>query len=149
MQATDGNLDAYGDVFRHDPNSLIFIHERPSGTDSGDNYFAAAHVQAMSGSDLGRINAGADRVAVFTLDYTTASGLNDSIIVLLGNGDGTLSRSTYYSYRVEPPGSAIAALSPVDVVLADLNDDGLLDVITANASGSVSVFLNSYTNIEE
>jgi len=150
---TDPNgivFDGYADVFRHDPNTLIFIHERPSGADTGDNYFAAIDLDTMTGTDIGRINAGTDRDLVFTLDYGIGEeDPPDQICVRLGNGDGTLSRSALYSYNIQPPGDSLSATNPGDVVLVDLNDDGLLDIVTANSSSTVSVFLNSYTPIEE
>jgi hypothetical protein len=63
-------------------------------------------------------------------DYNIARG--NSIAVLLGKGDGTFRK--YVSY---PTGSA-----PEYVATADLNGDGILDLVTANELGNtVSVLL--------
>lgn len=143
------NDAGYCDVFRHDPSSYDFIHERPSGTDTGDNYGLATDV-TLGGGVIGRVNGGTQRDVVFVANYPANIG-GDSVIVLLGNGDGTLYRTTYYSFAVEPPGSdSNEAEAPADVILVDLNDDGLLDVVTTNtATKTASVFLNSFTEVEE
>ena len=67
------------------------------------------------------------------LDVALAASDNDSIVVLLGNGDGTLEHPTAYSTGI--------ASNPVFVAVADLNDDHHLDLVNANSDKSnVGVF---------
>jgi VCBS repeat protein/List-Bact-rpt repeat protein/FG-GAP repeat protein len=61
------------------------------------------------------------------------SGPDNTISVLLGNGDGT------FQGHVDYPSGA----NPFSVAVADLNGDGKADVVTANiSSNTVSIFLN-------
>jgi hypothetical protein len=53
----------------------------------------------------------------------TSCGALGSLSVLLGNGDGTFQPATTYSSGGDDPG---------DVVVADLNNDGKLDLVIAN-----------------
>jgi len=71
------------------------------------------------------------------LDLAVACGGSDSVSVLLGMGDGDygLYGIHYTSYPV--------ASSPVSLVAADLNGDGVADLVTANsASNSVSALVS-------
>ena len=61
----------------------------------------------------------------------------DTANVLLGNGDGTFSPGTQQSAPASP-------LRPFQVAVADLNGDGIPDIVTANRSDdSVSVLLGN------
>ena len=69
------------------------------------------------------------------LDLVSANQGDNSITVLLGNGDGTFQ-----------PGSTFpTGPSPHGIVIVDLNNDGQQDVATADQSqpGKVSVLLNA------
>jgi len=73
---------------------------------------------------------GDGRLDLALSDYNVSQG--NSVVVLLGKGDGTFRK--YVSYLT---GSA-----PEYVATADLNGDGILDLVTANElSGTVSVLL--------
>jgi WD40 repeat protein len=63
------------------------------------------------------------------LDIVTADQIDDTVSVLLGNGDGTFRLDATY-----PVGS-----EPTAVAVGDFRGDGILDIITANADGTVSV----------
>ncbi|MDC0678921.1 FG-GAP repeat domain-containing protein [Sorangium atrum] len=70
------------------------------------------------------------------LDVVTSNFVGSSLSVLLGNGDGTLQSATNYS--------APGANTPNDVAVADVNGDGKLDLISANANGqTLSVWLGN------
>jgi hypothetical protein len=67
-------------------------------------------------------------------DIITANASDNTVSVLLGNGDGTFS---------EPHPDDPVDTQPVAVAIADLNMDGHPDLVTANSVGnSVSVLLN-------
>src|SRR5206468_1867864 len=58
---------------------------------------------------------------------------DNTVSVLLGNGDGTFQPHVDYA----------SGASPLGIAVADLNRDGKADIVTANAAdGTVSVFLN-------
>jgi hypothetical protein len=66
------------------------------------------------------------------LDLATANYSDNTVSVLLGNGDGTFGAHTEFT----------TATSPQGIVVADFNSDGKLDLATANASGnSISILL--------
>jgi hypothetical protein len=67
-------------------------------------------------------------------DLIVADRYDDTVNVLLGNGDGTF----------QPPVSYPVDTWPVAVAVADLNGDGKLDIITANGRGNdLSVLLGN------
>ncbi len=71
------------------------------------------------------------------VDIVTANLGDDTASVLLGNGDGTFSFGTQQSVPAPP-------LAPFQVVVADVNGDGIPDIITANRpDNSVSVLLGN------
>jgi len=70
------------------------------------------------------------------LDALTANSSGNSASVLLGNGEGTFRAPTVYALS--------SGASPVRVVVADVNGDGRLDLLTANSGGSsASVLLGN------
>jgi len=69
-----------------------------------------------------------------------ASNEYGTVVVALGNGDGTLGSAT--SYKVSPIISIDGGQYLASIALGDVNGDGSLDIVTANfATGTVSVFL--------
>jgi FG-GAP-like repeat len=84
--------------------------------------------------------AGASPLAVVTadfnhdgrLDLATANAGDNTVSVLLGNGDGTF----------QPAQPSATGATPASVAVGDFNTDGKLDLATANQGGSdVSVLL--------
>jgi hypothetical protein len=70
------------------------------------------------------------------LDVITSNGNGSSTGVLLGTGTGTFGSATIYSLGEEK--------YPTDIAVGDMNGDGKLDILTANAnSNTVSVLLNT------
>lgn len=71
------------------------------------------------------------------LDLVVANAGNDTISVLLGNGDGTFRQRTDY-----PTGS-----NPLYVALGDFNGDGATDIAVANNAGNtVTIYYNQETS---
>ncbi|MGA9567557.1 MAG: FG-GAP-like repeat-containing protein [Candidatus Korobacteraceae bacterium] len=60
-----------------------------------------------------------------------------TVSVLLGNGDGTFMTQTMAQTNFVSPNG------PVSLTHADLNGDGRLDLVTANTSNSVSVYMGN------
>lgn len=60
-------------------------------------------------------------------------GVSASFSLYVGRGDNTFS----------PPFSVSAPVDVVDVEDADMNGDGIIDLVSVNAAGSVSVFLGN------
>jgi hypothetical protein len=77
------------------------------------------------------------KLDIVSTDFSSGAiggaGEGTAISLLLGNGDGTFQSPVQYS----------VGIGPVNVVAADLNGDGSLDLVTANEdSNDVSVLLN-------
>jgi hypothetical protein len=70
------------------------------------------------------------------LDLATSNAVSGDVSVLLGNGDGTLQPARAYS--VSAPGSF--SLGSFSLEAADVNGDGVLDIVTSNSiSNDLSV----------
>ena len=66
------------------------------------------------------------------LDIAVANPLNNTVTILLGNGDGTFTTGQTLSVGIDPSGLAVG----------DFNGDGRLDLAVADAgSDNVMVFL--------
>jgi hypothetical protein len=81
------------------------------------------------------------------LDLATADGQqvngqtgNAEMTILLGNGDGTFRLGGHYASPGLPSSDT---LNPEDVVAADLNNDGKLDVIVSDYDDNINVFLGN------
>lgn len=136
----DGNLDlVVFDNGESGPNATVLL-----GNGDGTFQIPAKTVPTVTnaaGGPLVDVNGDgkADLVYISFVPTSVGSGEYanaDTVSVVLGNGDGTF--STGYSF---PTGS-----NPRKVIAADVNGDGLMDLITANQDGqSVTILLNSGT----
>lgn len=71
-------------------------------------------------------------------DLIVACGLANRLLVLQGQGDGTVYESGSYTL-----GSGSTGQGPQVVIAVDINDDGLADLITANrSSADITVLKN-------
>jgi hypothetical protein len=96
----------------------------------GDGSFQGVFRQYVDPSAI----AAADFNADGKLDVVTADPWAETVSVLLGHGDATLT----------PPIDHAAGAQPMAVATGDFNGDGRADVAAANAgSGNVSVLLNN------
>ena len=69
-------------------------------------------------------------------DIVVTNDLDNNVGVFLGNGNGAFQPQVTFA-----TGGGPYSGGPFVVAVADLNDDGRLDLVTANQSGSVSVLL--------
>ena len=80
-------------------------------------------------------------------DLVVTDGFSDTVSVLLGNGDGTFQAPREFAVGAFVPGSSTGLLLSLfrrDVVLADFNQDGHLDIAVTNKdSGDISVLLGN------
>jgi hypothetical protein len=100
---------------------------------NGDGTFGAREI-VSAGNNPGRPAVG-DLDGDGILDLVMSNRLNNSISVLLGNGDGTFEAPQRYSAGER--GSLGGGRA-----LADLNGDGLLDLVASNVNQEVSVLLH-------
>lgn len=66
------------------------------------------------------------------LDVAVSNALTNDLSVLFGNGDADL----------QPPMTMPVGMAPTDIAAADVNNDGLTDLITAGLGSGASVLLN-------
>lgn len=90
---------------------------------------------AFSAVAVGDVNGDGklDVIVAESGDYFGSPAGAGDLLVYFGNGNGTVQPATIY---------AAARTNPLSVVLADVNRDGKLDVITDNIPGSMFVYLN-------
>ncbi len=119
----------------------LFIHERdPNNPDAKDHYFVgepqtifgAARAVAVGRLDLD--NRPDVAIAVAGADFVP-----DKVAVLLGKGNGRFKRPAKRWTTV--PDGWPPQLGLVDIAIADLNGDGLNDVVTSNFR-TISVLIN-------
>ena len=86
----------------------------------------------LNGDTMADLNGHTAADPNFGADIVIANPVDNNVIVLMGNGNGTF----------QPPEVYAVGLDPVAVALGDFNKDGYPDIITANNGGnSVSVLL--------
>jgi len=107
-------------------------------------YVLAIGESSLGGIDIGNLNGGTRRDVAVT-ESKSGEGI-DLVDVLVGNGDGTFQRDAsgnpiVYRFSTSPaPGFG---QGPDDVIIVDLNDDGVPDLVTSNRTKDVTVLINS------
>ncbi len=127
----DGNLDLA--VTNSGDNTVsILLNQNCSNLPAALCVFAPASVSPIVGSGPAAIST-ADMNADGFLDLVVANSSGNSVSVLLGDGTGAFN-------AVVPQGQPdfSTGAAPQAVVLGDFNQDGRLDIVTSNASGSFS-----------
>jgi hypothetical protein len=127
----DGNLDLA--VTNSTDNTVsILLNQNCTSLPVALCAFAPAPTSPAVGLGPAAISI-ADMNADGFLDLVVANSSDNSVSILLGDGAGNFQ-------SVVPQGQTnfSTGASPQAVVLADFNDDGRLDIVTSNASGSYS-----------
>jgi hypothetical protein len=130
----DGFLDIAVTNGTDNTVSILLNQNCPSVAAVACTFMAATSGAVPVGGDPVAIAAG-DLNADGFLDLVVANSAGNNVSVLLGNGTGAFT-------AVEAPEGApnfSTGNAPDGVVLGDLNQDGRLDIMTSNQSGSYSV----------
>ena len=129
----DGNLDL---AAGNDVNGTLLVISLGYGdgafnTVSGSPFGVSGSVNSIAVGDFN--GDGKLDLAIATVDLTAAR--SGSVIILLGNGDGTFTQAA---------GSPTSLSGPYAVAAADFNGDGKLDLaVTSNGSNTVSILLGN------
>jgi len=71
-------------------------------------------------------------------------GAAGTLTVYLNNGDGTFHTGVYYSAGTESVDNTVANIAPQAVTIADVNGDGLNDIVSSNPKGGdVTILLGN------
>jgi hypothetical protein len=129
----DGFLDIAVANSSDNTVSILLNQNCPSVAPAACTFTPASVSPSVSGSPLAI--ATGDLNADGFLDLVAADASANMVTVLLGNGTGA------FTAAVPPQNSPnfSTGSGPDGVVLADFNQDGRLDIITSNRSGSYSV----------
>lgn len=140
------------------------------GTAGPTTWFAAATVFAVQNEPLGLAladlgssegaNATTALAADGNIDIVTANSADDSVTILYGNGagsfgsgeryplDGTISATIPVPGTVGLPSLPRTGVEPSKVAIADINGDGVLDILTADqGTSTVSILTANATNV--
>lgn len=123
----DGNIDAAtSNLFG---NSISILLGNGDGTFAAQRSIFMGNNSAPFGIMSGHFNN--DTI----LDLVVANSQLDNISILTGYGDGNFNQTLTYSTGNDS--------NPDDVTVGDFNEDGLLDIVSANyLTGSIGIFYN-------
>src|SRR5579863_1549511 len=114
------------------PGSVAILLGKPDGTFGLATNFPVGH--SPSAIALGDFNSDGK------LDLAVVNSGDNTVSVLLGNGDGTFQPHVDYATGTQFGSGEIS--SPGAVAVADFNSDGKLDLAVANSlDGTVSIFI--------
>jgi phospholipase C len=115
----DGNPDVL--IVNSKNNTLTILPGRGTGT------FATAVTLSLASAPSAV--AAADFNGDGNMDIAVTSQTANTVTVYFGNGNSTFQAGVLYA----------TGTGPASVAVGDVNGDGILDLVTANSSGSVSV----------
>jgi len=133
----DGNLDAAVLASGNPGSVAIFLGDGTGNLTQVGSYPVGNQGSGTSNIAVGKLHGGGN------LDLVVTNSNDNTVSVLLGNGDGTFQPQVAYSTTGSYPFNTF----PQWVAIADVNKDGYLDLVTADAGnaggGGISVLLGN------
>ena len=129
VRTADVDADAVLDLIVADESgNVMVLLGNGDGDGAPDGSFGAAteHAAGSGATALALGELDGDRI----LDLVVANRDADTVSVLLGDGAGGRGNGGFVPHGVEP--TVAVGDAPVSVALADLNNDGVLDLVAAN-----------------
>ncbi|NOZ86534.1 MAG: VCBS repeat-containing protein [Deltaproteobacteria bacterium] len=126
--AADVNEDGIPDILAADETGYLVVLIG-GGTGGVPDFTFGSPAAYAAGNGVVSLAAG-DLNGDAVLDVALAARDDDAVSIMLGNGSGGLGDGTFYP---NPTAAEVpVGKAPVAVQLADLNNDGILDLVTAN-----------------
>ncbi|MFI4920382.1 MAG: FG-GAP-like repeat-containing protein, partial [Gammaproteobacteria bacterium] len=144
-----GNLEGNGNqdlvVTEATGNKIAVLHNDGAGNFSLlAEYPVGSSPQAVT---VGDFNNAKDTGGNPILDIAVANFGDGTVTVLLNNGSGvfTVSQTVTIAGKGSTSANQVTSVQPVAMITADMTGDGLLDLITTNNEGTISVLFSDGT----
>jgi hypothetical protein len=94
-------------------------------------------------NSVGDLN-GDGKLEIVSANNCNSGGAAGTLTVYINNGNGTFQSGVYYASGTESTANTDANIAPLAVTIADVNGDGMNDIVSSNAKGGdVTILLGN------